>query len=227
MQRYANDQTIKRKAYIGRALTIVGMAIMILSVVALFAQQERYDLFFVFYSIALAGILLFQVGSILHRRWGKSPRIDEIVDMGLKGLDSRYSIFHYELGTNHALITPSGVYALIPVALDGEISYEDGKWYQKRIRRGKPRTKEIKYLESEAEHAARSLNRVLERKSQEDHPTAEPLLLFMRNDAELQADSSPIPAVHIKKIKNYLRKQDKDVTLSQEEISNLVQKLHL
>ncbi len=226
MQRYANDQAIKTKARMGKVLTIIGIALMVLGLVFVFSQQERIDLFYIFYSLSLGGILLFQMGTILQRRWG-SPRIDEKMDQALKGLDSKYALFHYQLGTHHALIAPSGIYALVPVALTGEIIFEDGKWRQTQIRRGKSRTKEIKYLESEAELEARSLNRALKRKVDQEFPPAQSLLIFLNPNATLQIEGSSYPAVHIKKLKDYIRKLGKGPTLSKEEVSQLVKKLRL
>jgi hypothetical protein len=226
MQRYANDRAIKTKAHIGKAMTIVGIALMVLGLVFVFGQQERADLFYIFYSLSLAGILLFQVGTMMQKRWG-SPRIDEKLDQALKGLDSKYAIFHYQLGAHHALIAPSGIYAIVPISLAGDISFEDGKWRQTQTRRGKSRTKEIKYLESEAELEARSLNRALKRKIEQEFPTAHPLLVFLNPNASLQAEGSTYSAVHVKKIKDYIRKLGKGPTLSQEEVSRLAKKLGL
>lgn len=226
MQRYANDRSITTKARMGKMLTIGGIACMVIGLILLFGQRERIDLFYIFYSLSLAGILLFQMGTILQKRWG-SPRLDEKLDLALKGLESKYALFHYQLGTNHALIAPSGIYALVPVALAGEIRYHDGKWWHIRTRRRKTRLKEIKYLESEAELAARSFERALKRKYKEEVPAPQSLLVFLNPNVTLQTEGAPYPTVHIKKLKSYLRKLGKGPTLSKEEIAQLAKTLRL
>jgi hypothetical protein len=181
-----------------------------------------------FLIVTLIAMLTSQYGILLTNRWGKHPRIDEVLDQALKGLDSKYSLFHYELGANHALIAPSGLFALVPVMADGEITFDGEKWWRTRIRRGKAKKRALKNLLSDAAIEVRAFNKVLKKKLN-DHelPEVKPILVFLHSDAQVNVENAPIPAVHFKKLKGTIRKFDKGQTLEQEEVLELVDSLGL
>jgi 5-bromo-4-chloroindolyl phosphate hydrolysis protein len=112
MQIYANDRTLNFKAKLGKILAFGGVGIVIFIFILSFQEGILTNILLV---VAVIGMLVFQYGYFLNNRWGKHPRIDEVFDQALKGFDSRYSIFHYELGTNHVLIGPGGIFALVPL----------------------------------------------------------------------------------------------------------------
>src|SRR4030067_3439954 len=101
MQKYANDRAIGRKAKLSKILTYGGFAVVVLILILSFQQEMRTNTLLI---VTLIGMLLSQYGIFLGNRWGKRPRIDEVFDQALKGLDSQYAIFHYELGPTHRLI---------------------------------------------------------------------------------------------------------------------------
>lgn len=204
MQRFANDAAINRKARIGRILTFVGFGLLIVSLILSFRTETV-----TYFSLgsALLGVIVTQFGVTMSNKWGKRPRADEIIDSALKGLDSRYALFHYALGSNHVLFTPSTTYTLVPCIQEGEITYSDGKWWQTVERRGKKRRKALKHIGKDAEYdadaTAKKINRLL---SSENIPKVEPLLVFIHPDAKLKLKASNPTAVHHKKMKQYLRK---------------------
>jgi hypothetical protein len=204
MQRFANDAAINRKARIGTIFTFVGFGLLIASLVL----SSRSDtVTYLSLGSALFGVIITQTGVTLSNKWGRRPRADEIIDASLKGLDSRYALFHYSLGSSHVLFTPSSAYTLIPCMQDGEITYTNGKWWQTRERRGKKRVKAIKNIGKEAENDARATAKKIKRLiSGETIPNVEPLLVFLHPDAKLRLEESSPPAVHHKKMKPYLRK---------------------
>ena len=76
----------------------------------------------------IVGFLLSQVGIFYANRWGRSPRPDELLDASLKGLDSKFTLYHYETPADHLLVGPSGVWVLFPRPQKGYISYSNGRW---------------------------------------------------------------------------------------------------
>jgi len=77
--------------------------------------------------------LIFQFGNYYLSRWGKSPRPDELITAALKGLDDRYSLYHYVTPLFHLLVGPTGVYALLPYNQAGRLYYDEqrNRWRQK------------------------------------------------------------------------------------------------
>ncbi len=61
-------------------------------------------------------------------RWGRSPRPDELIDKGLKGLGREYTIYHYVTAASHLLVGPAGVWTLMPYYQSGKIVYEKKRW---------------------------------------------------------------------------------------------------
>jgi hypothetical protein len=203
VQRFANDEAIKRKAKMGTIFTFSGFGLLILSLVFSF-RSETISTFSL--GSALAGALISQVGVILSNKWGRRPRVDEIIDSALKGLDSRFALFHYALGSNHVLFTPSTTYALVPCDQKGEISYRDGKWWQLVEGKRRKREKALKNLDKDAQYDARSTMKKIGRLTNgENVPEVTPLLVFLHPEAKLKSKNSQPEAVHYKKLKSHLR----------------------
>ncbi len=222
MRRFANDAAINRKAKIGTILTFVGFGLLIVSLILSFRLET---VTYLSLGSALLGVIITQLGVSLSNKWGKRPRVDEIIDGALKGLDSRYALFHYALGSNHVLFSPSTAYTLVPCVQEGEISYTDGKWWQTVERRGKKRRKALKHLGKDAEYevyaAMKKIKRLI---SSEDIPVVEPILVFLHPNAKLKIKDANPAAVHHKKLKQYLRK-NKRGSMTPPVVDRLVEKL--
>jgi hypothetical protein len=161
MQIYIKNRSIERKAKIANYLMYAGPILLVGIFILSFSYPESTTILGI---AALISFVVSQYGIILKNRWGKRPRIDEIIDQSLKGLDSKFTIFHYELGANHALISPSGIFALVPVILDGKITFEDGKWWQIKKSLGRERKKRQNKITTDAEFELRALSRSLQKK---------------------------------------------------------------
>jgi hypothetical protein len=228
MQRYADERMIKRNGTLGKVLTFGGLGVMVLGLVISVSQPQQANLVL---AMALVGVLASQLGLAFYTRWGRRPRMDEILDEALKGLDGRYALFHYSLGTSHLLVTPAGLFAVTPRLEEGEITYQDGAWTQHRERAGvrrRPGTRALKGVEQsarvEADAAAQALRRRL---GEADAIPVQPLLVFMHPRATLRAKDTPIPAYHAKKIKEGLRAMPKAATLGEAQMKGLAVALHL
>jgi hypothetical protein len=223
MRRFANERMIRRNSTVGTILTFGGIGLMIGAVVLALKARE---LFSITLMVSFAGLVLSQIGNTQRTRWGKHPRMDEILDDALKGLDERYSLFHYLLGASHALITPSGVYALSTTAVEGKILFREGKWWRERpARRGRPPrlqtlAEPAAQTEGEAQRLERDLRRRLDR---EDLPTVKPILVFVHPAADLEADEAPFTSVHVKKLKHFVRSLPKAKTLTLTEVTSLIE----
>ncbi len=222
MRLYINERLVRRNSLFGKILTWGGLAIVVGSVViSLQSPQELNPYVFG----GFLGVFATQFGTILSNRWGRSPRLDEIISDGLKGLDDRFAVFHYILRADHALFTPNGNFALIPRTEEGVIEFRDGKWVQQREKRGFLRrggSREITGLDRQALSVAAKLQRRLRKSFPEEAlPDVQPVLVFLHSEANVQVQDSLLPAVHVKKLKGGLRRLPKSKGITREQIDDL------
>jgi hypothetical protein len=98
------------------------------SVVAYHNQHELPGTDLVAYAVLFLGFIFLQFGLYFMNRYGRKPRPDEAIDTGLKGLDDRYTIYHYNSPVPHLLIGPAGVWVLHPYFQAGRVTYEKNRW---------------------------------------------------------------------------------------------------
>ncbi len=223
MQRYIDAAKVRRYSRLGSALSFAGLALMLASIVLAFTRQEEFSLIL---ATSFSGLTLSQLGMFLRNRWGRHPRMDEMLDEALKGLDERYAIFHYLLGASHALFTPAGVFALCTSDVGGEIQYQDGAWVRTRPRPSllhRSRLQRLPDPTGQVQADARRLARTLQRRLRLDHELpVQPILVFVNPRAELSVEAALYPVVHLKKLKAYLRSLPRARGPTAEQISNLV-----
>ena len=123
-----NEKLIKRNSKIGQFALLGGLVVLAGGMFISFRYPEQYGL-----SLAalMVGFLLSQVGIYFSNRWGRRPRLDEQLDAALKGLDKKYTLYHYTSPVSHLLVGPSGVWVLLPYYQRGTMTYENGRWRQR------------------------------------------------------------------------------------------------
>lgn len=218
MRQYIDSAKVKRNARIARILSFGGLASMGLGLVISFRPPYRVDLVL---GLFLIGILTSQIGQPMRNRWDRRPRIDELLDGALKGLDQRFAIFHYSLGARHLLICPGGVFALIPRGEAGKIEYNDGTWTRTTSRGSLIRragTRSIRGIEREADAEVDRANSRLDLTF-----SVRPMFVFMHSNAEMNVHQAPAIASHLKKLKSSIRRLPKAETLSQKQIALLAE----
>ena len=225
MIRYANERMISRNGKLGKILTFGGMGVLVLGLILSVAYPAQVNAVL---GIALVGVLASQFGMVFYNRWSRRPRMDEVLDDTVKGLDGRYALFHYTLNSPHVLASPAGVFAIVPRMEEGEVAYEDGKWTLTRTARGTMRTRVLRGIEgtaqTEAEAAASAISKRL---PETTHPKVLPMLLFLNPKATVRAKQAPMLTVHAKKLKETLRQLPKGATLSPEQMKQLASRLGL
>ena len=221
MRQYMNQRKVKLYNKLSQAMILIGLILLIGALVLSFTHPETMNLLLIG---VIVGTLVSQAGLALNNRWGRQPRIDQIFDGSLKGLDNRYAIFHYKLGTSHALICPAGVYALIPRQDDGEITYSEGKWWEQVRKRGLFRRsgrKRLNRIEDHAKAQARIMQQSIQKALPETDISVRPILVFISKDALVKVDHAPVLTVHIKKLKSVVRRLPKAKSLDAVEIERL------
>lgn len=127
MQVMRDEKKIKRHARIGTYTTLAGLAVLVLGMIVSFKLQYLY----VSMGALILGFALSQIGNYYLRRWGRSPRPDELVESALKGFDDRYKLYAWTLPTPYVLLSPQGVYTITTRDQTGDVSVNGARWHHK------------------------------------------------------------------------------------------------
>ena len=214
-----NAKLIRRNARLGGIATLGGLALLIGGMIFTFTIRDP-SLVGYSWLLLIAGFIASQVGVYFGGRFGRSPRPDELLDQALKGLDERYSIYHYTTAVSHLLVGPAGVWILLPRHQGGKIAYVKGRWRQTKS--GCVQA----YLRFFAQEGIGrpDLDIPVETQSlmkffKKEHPEMEvpPILaalVFTHENVELDVADAPAPSLAAKELKEFIRKKAKDAPLS-------------
>lgn len=214
MKVVTNTKLIKRNAKIGQYTSVGALVILGVGLYISFKMPDKFA-----YSLGalLLGFFMSQIGMYYGNRWGRSPRPDELIDKGLKGLGREYTVYHYVTAASHLLVGPAGVWTLMPYYQSGIIVYEKKRWksrgggfLQSYLRLfgqeniGRPE------IESETgiEATKRYLTRILPEGS--EVPPIQSLLLFTSPKVELKVEDAPLPTITPKDLKDFMREKSKE-----------------
>jgi hypothetical protein len=128
MKIVSNPKKIQRYYKIG-LYTSLGSLVFLFIAVGL-TLTMNVDLTIYSFIAMLLGLILSQVGVYFANRWGKSPRVDERITQSLKGLDDRFTLYHYAAPVPHLLTGPAGVWVLVPQYQAGTITFEKNRYKQ-------------------------------------------------------------------------------------------------
>jgi len=219
-----NEKLIKRNAKIGQYTSLGALVVL---GVGMYISFTRPELFVWAVGALLVGFTLTQIGMYFGNRWGRSPRPDEKLDAGLKGLPKDYSMYHWTTPIAHLLVGPAGVWALIPYHQRGQVIYRKNRWkmsgggflqnYMRLFGQegiGRPD------LEAESEIA--SIKKALAKELEESEiPEINAALVFTTEGVEIEADEAPIPALPIKKLKDFMRNMAKEKPITPHEVEKV------
>lgn len=220
-----DQKSVQRNATIGKILRWVSLGCILIGLIAVFSEDifSNTNLFTIFFSIMIIGVLLSSVSGFFTRRFGISPRPDELINKTFKGLDDRFQIFHYRSSIPHLLIGPAGIWSIIPTFIDGEILYDENKenWSHKRNSILK------KFLQkeyfpnpvSEYKHNKKDLEKILKEKTNIDNnPELKLLVLLLNKNVSLSgiSEKDNILIMPSEKVKDRFRKMAKNNSHSDE-----------
>ena len=219
-----NEKLIARNSKIGQFTSLGALAVLGVGMYISFAKPDLF-----YYSIAalILGFILTQVGMYFTNRWGRTPRPDEQLDASLKGLPSETAIYHYVTPVSHLLVGPAGIWVLMPLHQRGKVKYEKNRWKlsgggfmqaymtifgQEGI--GRP--------DLELEGQIDSLKKYFSKKMEsEEVPEIKGMVVFTSDQVEIEDADAPIPALQIKKLKDFMRQKSKEQSLG----SSMLQKI--
>jgi hypothetical protein len=220
----SNEKKIARYAKIGMWTSMIGLVFLIGAVIISFQSAENLGLSFLLMAF---GFLLSQIGIYYGNRWGRSPRPDELLNKTLKGLDRNFSIIHYQSPVSHLLLGPTGLWILNPRRTRGTITFQEakGRWRQK----GGSLYLKVFAQESlgrpdlEIAGEIQSLTRFFKKNFDADKiPEINAALVFTNEDVSVEAENAPIPTLHLRKLKNFIRNYPKKPGLSKTQLKEIL-----
>lgn len=232
MRIITNNPVVKRNTTVGRYASTAGIVLLVgalfVNMYALTKPEETQLLIYVVAAF-FVGYSLSNVGGLLNRRWGRRP--DKGLALGLRGLDDRHSLYNFWLGAAHVLVAPSGVYVLVPKYQSGPIQFADGKWKAPLARGGflglfSPR-EVIGNPPVEAAAEVDALQSFLKKRLPEAEVKARPVVVFMDSRAVLETSDAPVTTLHIKQLKEFIRRQQKGDSLPAAQLTSLEEQLGL
>lgn len=219
-----NEKLIERNGKIGQWTSLAALVVLGLGMYISFSKPEWFT-----YSVIclVVGFIMTQIGMYMGNRWGRSPRPDEKFDAGLKGLHSDFNLYHYSSPVSHMLIGPSGIWVLLPYHQRGKVAFEKNRWklsgggFMQAYMRifgqesiGRP--------EIDAENDVRTLTNFFAKTMDENSiPEIKPILVFTSDEVELEAGDSPIAAMKLKQLKEFLRQGAKSRVLTMQQIAKI------
>ena len=223
-----NEKLVKRNARNGQISMIAGLAVLVGGMIlSLRADASMFGLSLI---ALVLGFILSQVGIYFGNRWGRRPRPDEVLNASLKGLDGKYSLYHYLTPASHLLVGPAGIWAISLRNQRGVITYEKGRWRQ---RGGGMMMAYLKMFAQEGlgrpdlemMHEVESVEKYLKELTESDDiPPVKAALVFANDKANIQIeeeDNPPAPTLQIGKLKEHLRKTAKGKPISFEKIQQI------
>ena len=219
-----NEQLIKRNAKIGQWTSLAALAVLGGGMYLSFTRPQLFT-----YSLIalLLGFTLTQVGMHMGNKFGRSPRPDEKLDTGLKGLQNEFVMYHYTTPVSHLLVGPAGVWVVMPYHQRGQAEFKKNRWHMRgggflqsymRIfgqeSLGRPDIEIANEIQSLKKH-------LLKHMDESEIPEIHALMVFTNDDVVVKAEGSPVPAIKLKQLKDFVRQKAKEKKLSAETLNRL------
>jgi len=213
MKIVTNHKYIRRNKKIGQFTTLASLAILVIGFIVSLTPDPSL---FVYSLLALVfGFILSQVGIYFGNHWGRSPRPDERLTQGLKGLEDKYTLYNYMTVVPHLLLGPAGIWILTPYTQKGIITYDPGKkrWQQKggsmlmklfgQEGLGRP--------DQDTYNLFQDLQKYINKEiTIPNLPSPQVAMVFLDEKTVVQAQESPIAAMNLEKLKDFIRRQAKE-----------------
>lgn len=210
MQVISNQKTIKRNTRFGFWAALASPVIMVFAALMIYNQPEMMvpalAVFFI-------GTAAYAVG-MAFRKFGRGTDLE--LNQVLKKLNNNYSIYHFQTPVSHLLVGPAGIWILHPKYAQGRVIYDE-KRKRWRLQQTELLGRLLFFLveglgnpKREILEEANALDRYLRKKwLWEQKPQLQAVLVMMNEKAQvLPAENASILAVHVTKLRDFLRKQE-------------------
>ena len=226
-----NEKLIKRNAKIGQYASLVGVVTII--GITIYLGQSIFnpetitgDTNWIMLVVLVVSMVISQVSMYFGTRWGRRP--DEAIDKALKGLPGDFTLYHYSSPVPHLIVGSAGVWLLLPYHLRGNVTFQKNRW---RVAGGGFAQSYLRLFGQESVgrpdleigSQAAALEKLFRKKFDEGQeiPPIHAALVFLDEQAEVNAEGSPLPAMQVKKLKDFLRKAAKETPFPPTELERV------
>lgn len=219
-----NEKLIKRNRTIGNIASIAGIAVLAAGLILNINPTPTKTL--ISFGSLILGFIISQVSTYFVTRFGRKPRLDEIIADNLQKLNNDYTFYVYNSPVPMLLVGPYSLWIPTPLAASGEIYY-DKKWKQRggsflmklfgQENIGRPEM-DVKSNEKEI---FKFLNEYLE---EEEVPPVKSILVSLHPKATIgEVEGAPTPIIEVDALRRTIRRIDRkaDEEISQEVIEKI------
>lgn len=235
MRLVTDQKLVDRNAKIGKYSLQAGLVLLVGAlVIDIYGFTQPQNSMILVYALTafFIGLMLTNVSAYFNNRWGRRP--DKGLTDALKGLDDRYTLCHYRLGAAHVLLGQNGATVLLPKYQPGAIEYAlvkgRGRWQAPGARRGPLgmfTNDPVGDPVAEAADEVRSLKTFVKKHAPDVELEPQAIVVFMHPQAEISADEAPLPVMHVKQLKDHIRRLPKEAALPAETLAKLDEDLGL
>ena len=217
-----NEKLIKRNSTIGNYLSLGALVVL---GIGMYISIKRTDLFPYALLALMAGFIMTQIGIYMGTRYGRSPRPDEKLDAGLKGLQNEFSMYHYTTPASHLMVGPAGVWLLFPYHQRGQVTFRKKRWQMSGggFLQGYMRIfgqEGIGRPDIDIDNETRAVKKYLTKQIDENEiPEINAMLVFTSDEVEIEAADTPVPAMKVKQIKDFFRQKAKEKPIGQTQLA--------
>ncbi len=211
MQVFLNERKVRISREVGRWTSLGGLGVLIVGMVVSIRNPR---LIWVSMASLIVGFFASAIGAYYANHWTRSPRADEVLTNALKGISNHYHMYHYLLPASHVLLGPPGLFLLRAYIHEGPITYDGKKWRQRfsLLRAlGFSGQNALADPVRDVQYDVERFRRWLAKRMPEDKiPSISPLVIFVRDGAQLDIAETKVPVLLYKRLKRTLRQIDKE-----------------
>jgi hypothetical protein len=213
MKLIINEKHINIRKKLAQVTTLASLGILVVGLVFAFKRDVQSAMYS--YIALIAGFVLSQIGMYFTSRFGRTPRIDQVLSNVFEKLRHEYTFLVYSSPLPLVLTGPCGIWVIMPITANGLISYENGKWKQKggNFLLKTLGQEGVGNPNREAEANTSELKAYLKTKgiSDEEMPQIKPVLVVLMKTTQLgDVSGSPVPVLDLAEIKRYIRRTDRE-----------------
>ena len=177
------------------------------------------------------GLLLTEISMYFNNRWGRKPSIEEKVNLGLKGLDDRYTLYHHKGPVPSMLVGPAGIWVLLTMYHRGVVTFVRGRYQQSGVnwftkffyQEGIGRPELI--VENQLDDLRKFIDKNVVFVDKTPEVSAAIIFTAPNVTVQVDEDEAPHPTMHVDKLKDFIRRKAKEQQLSTTTVKPLVDAL--